>query len=123
MTSKPGVSFSQCNLKRQHHYYYKHWSHVPKCGLNTQLSQLQFPVVFSLPRGFSCTLIQVIRKNEEKLKETYVCYESVIHVSYSLATLVVKLLLLAVSVYPLPIPKMENRLLTCKVQTHTPSSV
>lgn len=38
MTSKPGVLFSQCNFKRQHHYCYKHWSHVPKCGLPTQLT-------------------------------------------------------------------------------------
>lgn len=44
-----------------------------------------------------------------KLKETYVCYESVIHVSYSLATLVVKLLLLAVSGYPLPIPDKDGK--------------
>lgn len=41
--------------------------------------------------------------NEKK----HVCYESVIHVSYSLATLVVKLLLLAVSVYPLLITRQR----------------
>lgn len=34
---------------------------------------------------------------------------SVIHVSYSLATLVVKLLLLAVSVSPLPVPDKDGK--------------
>lgn len=37
MTSKPGVFIFPVQLKHQHHYCYKHWSHVPKCGLNTQL--------------------------------------------------------------------------------------
>lgn len=54
-------------------------------------------------------MIQVIKKNEVELRETYVSYKSVIHVSYSLATLVVKLLLLAVSVHPLPIKDKDGK--------------
>lgn len=93
MTSKPGVLFSQCNLKHQHHYCYKHWSRVPKCDWTPNSANFSFLSFSALPEAFHAFWYKWSRKPKWNKKKHF-CYESVIHVSYSLATPAVKLLLL-----------------------------